>query len=432
MSSYLTATTQKKYINNIEIDATTIPITGARRSLNISGDDGAIVKIQIHDESEPVKFYNFITETFEVGANSSENTMTKELQSNFSINISFPAGGSTSYRLFVFAHDPNTEMGEFVSLDKFMFSETISQVSVLSTLSLSVGTADTGFYETLPAAETHIGDPFADVTESVEFEAKIENINSGSTKCFGLVRNPGFLVDTTTTARTSESQINQAADHWYYQVLLTVDGAITSGSSCVVNSLGTADTLVGASIVSVDGGSLSGTPQITSVDVTEKRITFDTAQTFSDDRVLTVRAYGPYLINQVTGSNIEFDTIGRYLEDLIIREVRGAVSGTTVNLNGANGITAGSTVTGTNWNNESANAVQTVAEGALHATRSSGAGSVVVQVSQTLKDGNLLTFTGSVREATVSSALTIRKYPTVSQALYLDLDKFILQGNDGS
>ena len=57
---------------------------------------------------------------------------------------------------------------------------------------------------------------------------------------------------------------------------------------------------------------------------------------------------------------------------------------------------------------------------------------MVVQLAQLFKGGEVLTFTGSSQKIKLSGTVTIEQYPTANRTIYLDLDKFITPGTDGS
>ena len=87
------------------------------------------------------------------------------------------------------------------------------------------------------------------------------------------------------------------------------------------------------------------------------------------------------------------------------------------------GIAGGNLIkyTGVGVNNSSANAVTSV-------SASSTAGSITVQLAQTLSAGTVLTFPGCHKIINFTGSFTIFKYPTANQNIYLDLDKFITVG----
>ena len=166
----------------------------------------------------------------------------------------------------------------------------------------------------------------------------------------------------------------------------------------------------------------SATTFIKSIDVLTKTLTFSTSQAFEDGETMTFRGYGKRLINKSTGLDVDFGKFTATAAELT-KTVRGAVSGTTVNLNGTYGIAGGNTVTykGAGVNNSAANAVTSV-------SASSSAGSMVVQNSQTLTAGTILIFKGCSQTVTIKGRVLIKKYPTSNKTIYLDLDKFITVG----
>ena len=59
---------------------------------------------------------------------------------------------------------------------------------------------------------------------------------------------------------------------------------------------------------------------------------------------------------------------------------------------------------------------------------SSSAGSVVVQVSQEVVTGTIITFKGSTQTITITGTLIIKSYPDANRTINLNLDNFITAG----
>ena len=88
-------------------------------------------------------------------------------------------------------------------------------------------------------------------------------------------------------------------DDFFIEKTQTVDGAISSATEVVLDSL---DGLVtGAVITGVSSGSLSGTPKINSIDTNNNKITLSSAQSFADGITLTFKITGVASINSSTG-----------------------------------------------------------------------------------------------------------------------------------
>ena len=78
-------------------------------------------------------------------------------------------------------------------------------------------------------------------------------------------------------------------------------------------------------------------------------------------------------------------------------------------------------ILGAGVDNSSANTVTSV-------SASSSAGSCVVDESQTLSQGTVITFKGCYQVINFTGTINITKYPTSNKTIYLDLDKLITVG----
>ena len=94
-------------------------------------------------------------------------------------------------------------------------------------------------------------------------------------------------------------------------------------------------------------------------------------------------------------------------------------------LNGTYGIAGGGhvTISGVNIVNTAANTVQEV-------VASSSAGSMAMEVAQTVKAGSKIYFHGCTDTIKLKGSVTISKYPTKNQSIYLVIDNFITAGAD--
>ena len=146
---------------------------------------------------------------------------------------------------------------------------------------------------------------------------------------------------------------------------------------------------------------------------------------------MTFKAYGQAAIAEATGlkftvSSVIFDA-DVFPPDtstkLVTKTVRSGGSGTTVNLNGTYGIGGGGNVSvfGVGVDNSSTNTVQSV-------SASSSAGSVVVQVSQSLTVGTVLTFNPTYQTVSLTGAASVTVFPSANKTVYLDLDKILTPG----
>jgi|21_taG_2_1085346.scaffolds.fasta_scaffold06768_3 hypothetical protein len=415
-------------IKNIQINTSTLPPGKTNRTLNVTGDNGAKVTIQIFDASSPSKFYNFSTSTFVTGCNNADQSLKVELTNgSFNINVKFPSGG-TSYTVLVLAHDANTFISSSLSSDKFLYSTIISQLSSTSTITFTPVTSNTNNFGSMPSSITSSGSPLGVSSSPISVSWQFTSADN-NTYGYGLKKNTTYVTNTqdgVDTLGRVNSSLENVDDHFYFQTTQTVDGGITSSYDVVVDSL--TDIGVGSVISAVSSGSLSGTPVILNINETSKTLTLDTQQTFADGITLTIQARGSSAIKEAIGADINFETTAwTYNETVIKRKVRTTASGDTIALVGSRGISGGGAVTiqGVNINNASTNTVQTVSLSEVE-------GSVTVQLAQEIKAGSSIEFFGSTDQVTTTGGMLISKYPDANRVINFNLDNFITIGVSGS
>lgn len=385
-------------IKGIDIDISTLGASTQTRQLTITGTNNAKYFLQIFDNN--AKFYNFTTRLFVDEFSPQTSLRVQQNGGNFSTSIVFPAATSATYTVFIYTI-PNldTTLASNISSNKYIYKQDITQVGG-STITFAPANSGSSM-QTMPTA-TSTGSFLSTSKVSLPISWGINNVETDANG-FGLrlIRQP---VET----------------DWYFQTTETVDGAITSATEVVVDDL--TDIVVGMTITGVSSGSLSGTPTITAINTSTKKLTLSSAQTFADGITLTLKAIGSTVIQDAIGANIDFGTFTAVSAPLT-KTVRTDASSTTVNLNGTYGIAGGGHVkiSGLGVANTSANTVQSV-------SASSSAGSIVVQVSQEVVTGTIITFKGSTQTITITGTLIIKSYPDANRTINLNLDNFITAG----
>jgi len=394
-----------KLIKSIQLNVGDIPKEGAVRSFTIKGDDGAKFILIVSNSSG--SYYDFTDKAFSAGHSPQKMIKGELLGGSYDGEIEFPDAAGSLYDILLIA-DPTdgTEMQFGKAINK-----RITQLGN-TTLTLALAsTANSSSYKTFPSNVTVVGSPTSSASKSISWN--IENADTDANG-FGLILNQ---LDPDTNVLVSDKA-------WYFSNTQTVDGAVSSSTEIKLDSV--SDLIVGMTVYS--GTGLSGTPNIQSVNTTTNTITVSSAQSISDGVTLTFRASGISLINSVLGCSIVPDLrVGDAVR--VTSTVRGTISNsTTINLNGTYGVTGGNlaTYSGTNVNNSSANAVTSV-------SASSSAGSMVVQLAQTFKGGEVLTFDvpapkSLVDALTLSGSVTVNSQPNANRTIYLDLDFIITPG----
>ena len=395
-------------INSFNIDVSNLPMVVTTRKLVVTGESGAkfmIIALQNpSSSSDQTLYYDFKNRSFEAGHNDSQNNLISAITGNtYTNNITFPSG-SGEFVIKLIPINGTTIQGSTNNI----ITKTISKASTDATVTFTPGTSSSNAanYATLP---TSTSSGAVNSSDTFNFNWDVTNSTTDA-KSFGFRLLDPLLV------------INDK--HWYCTTTDTVNGAISSATTVVVDDL--TDIGVGSIITGVSAGSLSGTPRITAIDTDTKTLTLDSAQTFSDGITLTFKAYGVTNIEKAIGLKLSFTGI-KFEGETLTTNVRADSSGTTLQLGATLGISGGNTVgyTGLDVNNSSRNLITSVTP---DPDGTDNDGAMVVQLSQTLVTGTILTFKGSHKVVNFKGSITITKYPTANKTIYLDLEKIITLG----
>ena len=200
---------------------------------------------------------------------------------------------------------------------------------------------------------------------------------------------------------------------------MDITDGISTQESFIVEDL--TDIGVGMTIIGVDSGSVSGVPVIVNIDTSTNLVTVSIAQTFTDGVTLTLRASGKRPILEAIDVDLSAATANwSYVENRISKVIRSSPTDEDIDLNGSRGISAGSSISGLNVNNNGTNLVQSVTLGATTT------GSVTMQLDQTgmtVKDS--VVFYGSTDSIALTGEIQVSKYPLSNRTIYLNLDGFI-------
>lgn len=391
---------QTSFVNSIDIDTSDLEAVGDSRTLTINANPNSVFNIQLFDNSDPVKFYNFNTNEFTVGFDTTKNLKVLMEGETFQKNIIFPASTSADYNVLLYSlPNSSTEIQSTTSGSKNIFTTSLSQIGN-TTVTLTPVTHNTSNYKTFPTS-TRVASPITEDSETININFTVENVENDS---------HGFGLDL-------DSQ--PTANFFIFRTTETVNGAVSSGTSVVVDDL--TDIVVGMVITKVSSGSLSGEPSITEIDTVSKTLTISSAQTFADGITLTIEAKGAAVIQKAIGCDFVVNSISAQ-EETLTKTVRTDSDGSaTIALNGTYGVAKGSTIKGLNVDNSSANSVQSV-------SASSSAGTITAQVNQSnISQGTVLTFT-SCRKINIIASVTITQQPRANRTINLDLDRFIAVG----
>ena len=383
-----------------------MPPEATTRTFTVEGDRGSEFILYVL-QNDTLKYYDFDDKSFELGHNNKHNNLKATLnQSSYSNTIKFPSGGGT-YTIKLIA-----SLGTEITTDnKYVISNSIDKQASNATVTFSPATANTANYATFPTT-TSTGGPISVGNFSFDWD-----IANAATDAGG---NGLYFPD--------ERYKTISDKYWYFTTTDTVDGAITSSKTVVIDDL--TDIVVGMNITGVSSGSLSGEPAILSIDTETKTLTLSIAQTFADGITLTFKARGSTVIKDAIGLDVTFTQYPIITPTTLTQTVRANVSSsTTVTLKDTHGVAGGNIIEykGVNVNNGSTNKITSVT---ADVGGGDSNGSMVVQLAQTLTAGTILTFNDIFKTINFTGNIVIDAYPDANRTIYLDLDRLITVGED--
>ena len=396
-------------INSFNINEGDMPAAETTRKFTATGNVGAqfiIIALQNpSSSSDHTLYYDFTDGAFEAGHNDLNNNLIVTLPTNtYSDSITFPSGAGEFVIKLMAIGDTELQNQKTNVITKSMSK--LANPTITFTPGSLTTTANT--YATLPTTTSTGAVASGDI---VSFDWAVTNSAVDA-------YSHGLRYGTAVTINDS---------YWYFQATDTVDGAVSSSTTVVVDDL--TDIVVGMTINEVSSGSLSGTPRITAIDTASKTLTLDAAQTFADAITLYFRAYGTTYIKDATGLGLSFGTITITPTQLTttVRADSAGGSSTTVTLDATNGIGGGNFIKykGVGVNNTSSNLITSVTP---DPDGSDNDGAMVVQLAQTLTAGTVLTFSSIHKVINFAGIINIQTYPSANRTINLDLDKIITPG----
>ena len=407
-------------INSFKIDVSDLGASATSRQFSVGADVGAEFTLQVVNNSGA--FYNWKTLEFSAGHTPEKNLRKKLTGKIFNGSILFPASSSATYNFILLAApDTDTVVSDnIITGSKNVVNKSITQKGD-STVTLAAATANTASYGNASSLGTEEDPPAANVTST----GSPTTINNKTR-----VNNTWNLYNRKTSANGFGLRLTrQPVDtDWYFTTQDTVDGAVSSSTTVVLDDL--TDIVVGMFITAVSSGSLSGTPTITNIDAATKTLKMSAAQTFADGITLTFQARGFTSIKKAIGLDAVF--VSATAKSLALEKtVRAGATSASIAVTDTYGISGGShvTVEGFNINTSGTNNINTVTQ---DFDGSDTDGVIVMDLSSTVATGQKLYFTGSTTRVTTQGALAIIRYPSSNRIINLNLDNFITPGTDGT
>ena len=182
-------------------------------------------------------------------------------------------------------------------------------------------------------------------------------------------------------------------------------------------------------------GALATMPTITAIDTDTLTVTLSAAQTWAITKDITFRAYGVSLIDKAIGiklftSNAKVD-LGQVSTTIRTELTSSIVETGEINVTGTGGIGAGSGVRikGLNKSTEEDETTITEVDGGLTD------GTIVLEnatleasADDPIRVGTVVYVDGTSNEVFLTGNISVNKYPTDDQDIFLDISKFLTLG----
>jgi len=381
-----------KQITNFIIDSSDLPATTSSRDLTILGSPGS--KFILYISNENPQHYNFTTDTFSSG----ESKLVGEIPSGgkYTKEITFPTvtdDDKYDFQLIVSPHN-NVELSEGLSTNSIYYRKSIEQKTD-SVLTLAVATTTSGDFQTMPTSVTLTKPPLSTNENLFSISWTIKAVDAITGGALEITRQP---LDTDFKFTTTHESIG-------------------SGSSDTVIYLDSVENLtIGMSLTTIESGSVSSSPTISSINKTSKSVTVTVAQSWATAKDITFKGGGVANITKALNTTITFSDLSVVLTPFTATVTPAISSATDVVCSTTFGIRAGATYTGVGVDNRTTQYVTGTTYGSNSFTTTS---------AQTLKDNTILTFEGCAQEAVIKAKVKVSKMPKDDVVLTLDLDSIL-------
>ena len=406
-------------IKSFELDTSDIVSTGTTRSFVVKGDVTAKFNLKITKDnpSGSDTTYDFTTNTFTA---STTQLTDQEIDSTgeFISFITFP--NITVDDTYTVELSPSLSKGTTLNssiqdaTDKNLYTLTINQYKIITISVVLASTSYSGSYSSFPPSTITI------TGERNSTERLVKSFSydlSLSANSFTFAR--GY---TTNVAGMHPLDIRSS-------VVKVKNGNQTAGTTVLLDDV--QSLAIG---MLMTGTGVTGSPRVTSIDVSTNSVVVSLAQDaqgdggMADDANITFTYGGSEISKLISGCEFELLNIEEVVSGYLLNAatltpvetlVDGAVSSSaTIDVDSTAGIKAGSTTTVSGRGINAAASVPTVSS-------VTDGNTLVLSAVQTLDDNTPLTFTGSSRNATLAFDLAITNFGTKDHTLTINLDTIL-------
>ena len=387
-------------ITDFVIDSSNLKAATSKRQLSIFGDPGS--KFILYISNEDSHYYNFTTDTF--SATNAKIISEIPNTGKYTKDITFPTITDDDQYDFQLVANPfyGVELDEdFSPKNSILYTTSIKQ-KANTNLVFACATTTSGDFQTMPTSVTLTSVPESIVEQESSISWTIKAVDAVAGGALMIVRQP---LETD------------------FKISITPE-SIGTGSSDTIIYLNSIEGLTpGMRLTTIESGSVSGSPTISSINKTAKSVTVSVAQSWATDKDITFRGEGR--ADFVTsGIEVDISSLSVELTPFTAKINQPTWDGTQVATNdivldSAYGIRAGTTVTvsGVGVNKEAGEQYIT---GITY-----GSHTITITNNQQLKDNTILTIGNSAKEAIIKAKVKVTKHPKTTTTLTFDLDSIL-------
>ena len=420
---------------NLNITKKILEKTTSILPVQVIGDSSSIFHVTVTRSSDG-RSYNFETNSFPATV-TSKSRLKNQSPGTFNLTIPTAASGDT-YDIVIMAephYNTRLSIGNGIR-----YGKTITQ---LGDATINFIAAATNATNTTIGNST--GSPTSIISSSGGDTVPMDNLQLTVPAAAG---DYGYFIKTvnltdelspiTGTRDLSKGTFDSGSFYW--STTETVDGAISSSTSLVVDDL--SNLVVGMELISstAGGDSIGTDAKITSIDIDTKTLTLSAASSLTNNATLTFRAYGTRLIEKAIGIGFNLTspsiTLGQTVTTLDDEITSSVSEDTEFNVNGTTGIGVGATIRMRGLEKSLDTGVATVVgiDSSANGGGITGGAFAVTNArisassDRPIRSKTKIYIDGSSNQVYLSGVINVTKYPTSNQDIILDLNKVLTLG----
>jgi len=412
----------KNIIRNVVLSKQRIPALAASISVDVLGDSNSVFSVQVTRSSDS-RFYNFTTNTF-LAATTSQSRLKNQSPGVFNLAIPAAASGDT-YTVIVMAephYGTELSIGNGIRYAENITQEANAEITFATDTSISSVSATAIGTSTGSIMHNHFGGKRPTVV-----------MNDLQLTVPAAIADYGLFIDTT----DSPTDLNNGtwnANALYWQTgNYVANGAGTDSTTLILDSVD--DLYVGMQVSHVNSVFQTALRSITAINTNTKTLTLDGNETWSNDHVILFRAYGPNLIRKAVSIGLTLENLtcrlGQTTTTFKTETTSNIAEGGSIAVNGTGGIGKGATVRMRGLDKSDSGdpcVVATVTGSPTAGSFTIADGKIEASASRPVRAKTKIYIDGSSNKAYISGTISIEKYPSANQNIYVDTNRIFTIG----